>query len=287
MSQGMVLKIGVGNNHRIKHNIIMKKISFSTFFLTCVLLLTFVSCQKETVTLKARISVFSGDDKTFIGGNDGRTPQWVNGDQVWINGASFPVIVAGNSASIEDVPNVGDFRAVYPASIVDWTNDINSTDIRVSLGSTQTYMVDASGHQVVEAPMAAWSDNTNLTFTNLGALLAINLSNTTTNDEGTATLWVDKIEVESATDNMPLWGTGHIENFTSSSRRYVLDNTDNVQPNDPRLTLTLDGIHDVELNASSANSETLYVHIPASTGAVQNRFRITIYARDLITPWQA
>ena len=64
----------------------MKKV-YSIFLLGCVVLLSLVSCQKDTVTLRARISTFSSPDKIYMEPvTDGCMPRWQNNDPVWING---------------------------------------------------------------------------------------------------------------------------------------------------------------------------------------------------------
>ncbi|MCQ2261143.1 MAG: hypothetical protein MJZ77_07135 [Bacteroidales bacterium] len=265
----------------------MKKV-YSIFFVACAVLLTLVSCQKDTVTLRARISTFSSPDKTYMGGPNNRTPLWENGDPVWINGlGGYNVVVNGNSASIPNVPNRGDYYAVYPTDIMANAvlDDGNARIENVSLPAVQNYLEDNSGNQIVKAPMGAWSDNENLEFTNLGALLAIKVTNATMgdNDPATNNLTIDKIEVISASADTRLWGEGNIENANTDSRILVLDYAAAVPAGADPYTLTLDGISSYNISVDYQTptvEKVFYVYIPATTGTTSNRFKINVYAHS-------
>ena len=247
------------------------------------MLLTLIGCQKDTVTLKARISTFSSPDKTYMEPvTDGCMPRWQNGDGIWINGNnSYAIELSGQNASINGVTVSGDYRAIYPAGIVNGTNDINSTSVEITLPRVQNYVVNG-GNQIVEAPMGAWSDENTLNFTNLGALLAIKvLNNTDASLNYSASLTIDSIVVTSVTENTPLWGEAEIQNINTDSRRYVMTPSDAVNI-EKYYTVSLGGVSNIIAARSTNESDAkiLYMYIPASTGVTQNRFAVSVYAHS-------
>lgn len=260
----------------------MKKV-YSIFLLGCVVLLSLVSCQKDTVTLRARISTFSSPDKIYMEPvTDGCMPRWQNNDPVWINGNNgYTVSVSGQNASIGSVLRSGDYRAIYPAGIVRGDNNINSTSIAIELPRVQSYIF-RDGHQVVEAPMGAWSDDNMLDFSNMGALLAVKILNNT--DAGltrSSSVTIDSISVTSITENTPLWGEGLVQDINTASRRYVMTPADasNIEK---YYTVSLGGITNANMPRSTADADAkvFYLYIPASTGATQNRFEVNVYAHN-------
>lgn len=258
----------------------MKKYNFGILLMTFVIMLTMVSCQKDTVSIKARISTF-GNAKTYMGGSHMRTPLWNADDEVWVNGASYGVSNSGSSATtIEGVSRTGDYRAIYPASFVTGSNDQNSSNIEITLPAEQAYRA-IGGNQVVQAPMGAWTSNSNnpsLTFTNMGAVLAIELVNGTT-QQRSANLTIDNITVTSLNPNVALWGQGVVENINSDNRRYNITETLSGQSDDEHLSVTLANVN-VQLSSSSTTPKTFYIYIPASTGDYLNNFKITVAAHS-------
>lgn len=261
----------------------MKKV-YSIFLLTCVMLLTLVSCQKDSVTLKVRISTFSSPDKTYMEPvTNGCMPRWQIGDGVWINGiSSYTVTVSGQNASIADVLASAEYRAIYPSSIVRGENDVNSSSIAIELPRVQNYN-ELGGYQVVEAPMGASSHGNTLDFTNMGALLAIRiLNNTNPSLNRSASLDIDSIVVTSVTENTPLWGAGIVQNINADSRSYVMAPTD-INNIEKYYTVSLGGINGSVSAGRSTNvndAKVLYMYIPASTGTVQNRFEVKVHAHN-------
>lgn len=260
----------------------MKKSNLVFFLMASVVMLAMVGCQKDTVSIKARIAGF-GDAKTYMGGQNYRTPMWNDNDEIWINGVGYGISsIDGGIAEFAGVERTGDYRAIYPSSIVTGANDPNSPNIAISLPGEQPY-VAAAGNQIVTAPMAAHTtDNSNhpqVSFTNLGAVLAIQVTNNTTNTRS-ADLQIEKIEVTSASNNMALWGDGVIENINSDNRKYVINET-LTGADDEHLTVELTGISGVTLHqqaSATTPQHTFYIYVPAATGDVLNRFKITVYA---------
>ncbi len=136
-------------------------------------------CQKdkESVTLFAEIQEsLNCNGKVYI---DEHTPCWQNGDEVFINNATYPVSAAsGALARIENVASANSYQAIYPASIVAGNDkNSNSSSLPVILPTKQTYRV-ANGRQRVEMPMAAHltSGNT-LRFYSLCSIVRVTVSN--------------------------------------------------------------------------------------------------------------
>ena len=73
--------------------------------------------DKESVTLFAEIQeTLNCNGKVYI---DEHTPCWQNGDEVFINNATYPVSAAsGVLARIENVASANSYQAIYPAGIV-------------------------------------------------------------------------------------------------------------------------------------------------------------------------
>ena len=135
-------------------------------------------CQKdeEYVTLVAEI-------QKPLNGNvglhtDESALYWLNGDEVFINNAAYPVTAAsGVLARIENVASANTYRAIFPAGIVAESCKSCNSSLPVILPTKQTYRI-ANGRQRVEMPMAAYltSGNT-LRFYSLCSIVRVTVSN--------------------------------------------------------------------------------------------------------------
>ena len=135
-------------------------------------------CQKdeEYVTLVAEI-------QKPLNGNvglhtDESALYWLNGDEVFINTAAYPVTAAsGVLARIENVASANTYRAIFPAGIVAESGKSSNSSLPVILPTKQTYRI-ANGRQRVEMPMAAHltSGNT-LRFYSLCSIVRVTVSN--------------------------------------------------------------------------------------------------------------
>ena len=135
-------------------------------------------CQKdeESVTLVAEI-------QKPLNGNvglhtDESALYWLNGDEVFINNAAYPVTAAsGVLARIENVASANTYRAIFPAGIVAESGKSSNSSLPVILPTKQTYRI-ANGRQRVEMPMAAHltSGNT-LRFYSLCSIVRVTVSN--------------------------------------------------------------------------------------------------------------
>ena len=135
-------------------------------------------CQKdeESVTLVAEI-------QKPLNGNvglhtDESALYWLNGDEVFINIAAYPVTAAsGVLARIENVASANTYRAIFPAGIVAESGKSSNSSLPIILPTKQTYRI-ANGRQRVEMPMAAHltSGNT-LRFYSLCSIVRVTVSN--------------------------------------------------------------------------------------------------------------
>lgn len=157
----------------------MKKQFIFFSFLTVLLVLLTVSCQKEygTITLDAFIQPpTSNDGKVYID-ETSSTPYWHNGDLVRVNNETCTISNAQNtSATIAGVTSADSYKAFYPAGIVD---DFSGTSVTMTLSATQDYEVDDDGNQCVKVPMGAVSTSTSLQFNNLCSVVRVTVNNTT------------------------------------------------------------------------------------------------------------
>ena len=150
---------------------------FFTLIVAVMAVLT-AGCQKdeESVTLVAEI-------QKPLNGNvglhtDESALYWLNGDEVFINNAAYPVTAAsGVLARIENVASANTYRAIFPAGIVAESGKSSNSSLPVILPTKQTYRI-ANGRQRVEMPMAAHltSGNT-LRFYSLCSIVRVTVSN--------------------------------------------------------------------------------------------------------------
>ncbi|MBR1834047.1 MAG: hypothetical protein IJ785_00840 [Bacteroidales bacterium] len=242
----------------------------------------FSACQKDgVVTLRARIGHFGSQDKVFMGGEENLTPFWRNGDTVIVNGAPYTLAGSTNSGSRLEVARAASYWAVFPASITPVASQSDSR-INVSLPALQPYYTASDGKQAVNAPMGAYLESDassgSITFTNMGALLAINIVNNT----GHVNITVDSVSVRAT--GIPLWGDGYVADYRTDSRRVVLTSTlqghDSVVlarpnpdfPDDPSASRSL------SMGLAVTNAAEVYVYVPSCEPLTPNRYRIIIHA---------
>ena len=234
---------------------------FCSLLVVAILVSMVVSgCKKDgTVSLRAKIANFGNESKVYL---DNRTPRWSANDRVNVND-SLVLLRYSGSNPVLDVSQAPTYWAVYPSEIV---STLSNSRINLSIPQVQTYTEDGSGRQVVKAPMAAYSRGEELSFTNLGALLAINIQN---NAYGSITV----SEVRVTASDIALWGDGYVDDYQSDNRKMVLTST----PQDHN-EIVVRGANNASLNfvISRNNSKTVYVYVPATESA--NKYSITVVA---------
>lgn len=242
----------------------MKNMRFCSLLVVAVLVSVVVSgCKKDgTVSLRAKIANFGNESKVYL---DTRTPRWSANDPVNVNDSLVLLRYAG-STPVLDVSQAPSYWAVYPSQIV---TSFSNGRISLSIPQTQTYEEDGSGRQVVKAPMASYSSGEELSFTNLGALLAINIQN---NAYGSITV----SEVRVTASDIALWGDGYVDDYQSDNRKMVLTST----PQDHN-EIVVRGADNASLNfvISRNNSKMVYVYVPATESA--NKYSITVVATSI------
>lgn len=149
--------------------------------------MVFAACQKDEmglVSLNVEIGNYAGAGNAKMYVDASRYTHWTSGDQVSINGYSAgntcSVDLSGSKAKITGVPTSAQgYNAIYPAGLATLYFSAISSSATVTLPSTQTYAVDGSGNQIIQAPMAAHcdADATTLTFHNLCSLLKVTVNN--------------------------------------------------------------------------------------------------------------
>jgi len=240
----------------------MKKAILSIVGVALLSALVLSSCQKDhdTVSLKATINTYlptGKDAKTYIDNN--RYVNWSsdndNCDKVNINGTDYTVRVTGTGndrvatiAGVTVPENNGDYFAYYPAGRV-LTNDASGWP-QVLLPQVQNYRTDASGNQIVEAPMAAWCTQSThaLNFTNLCALLKIELPSRFDISQNE----VAYIRVSST--NKPLWGEATISGSTTPVLSGLSLADLSTSDNSVTLDFTNNGLHGSDGNSSTSTS---------------------------------
>ena len=265
-------------NHR---NILLAIFGLFLFALT--------SCQRDTVTLTCKISHF-GNSKTCVedGGKvyiDGLTPKWNDGDTIRINESSIIISSSDGTTATMQVPATNVYKAVYPCSIAQPL--VNGNTAQLFLPRLQIYREGDNHHQIVAIPMCAMSSSSTLSFKNMGALLAINLTNGTNHQ----TITVDSISVKSvaygSTTDSPaaataLWGEATAD-ISSSEPTYTFTDMPTAGDNDS-VTLALEGNRSLNItlsnNTTEAQHKEVYIYVPAISSTANNLFSIRVFAND-------
>lgn len=260
----------------------MKHIKISALLISFALFgAFFAGCQKEGVTLRMHIAGFGSDGKVYI---DNSTPRWMDGDSVNINGADYTL--SNNAVSM--LTSVGNYKAVYPSSLVKPSGLSSSGIFSLSIPQHQRYRTTSSGRQIVEAPMAANSNAalsgpTSLWFKNVGALLAITVDNTQSGGVNHGALVVDRITVTS--NGAPLWGdaTLAITDVTTDGGSYNPALT--IDPGQSANTsIVLAGPNgsnsSMGVSVPSNGSHLFYLYVPATPSGYSNAFTIEVEAHN-------
>ena len=251
----------------------MKKSIFISLCMVMAATAVLTSCKKDndTVSFRATISTYQNNGKVYIDNN--RFANWIDEDEVLINGAPYTVEVEGSGdsriASINGVTAVtsGGYYAIYPAECAlptPTTGTIPTSGFpQILLPQVQLYRsttIDGQTVQRVEAPMAAYCSadrqQAGLDFTNLCSLLKVTLP---------SAMEVGYITVSSS--NKPLWGKATISGTNSLSisspeiaSLYATDNT-------VTLDCTSHGLHSEGSGASTGTTSAgpFYIVLPPAT----------------------
>lgn len=254
----------------------MKKIRFcSIVFAASLFGLIMAGCQKDTNTLRLRMDGFNGPNgKIYM---NQRTPVWNVGDVIRINNSDYTVRSIDGNEALVTIPEsaTAPSYAAYAPYPTGANTYLSQNGWVIYLPGQQVYEVDGDGHQIVKAPMIAYTTSTEgvLNFHNTGALLAINVNN---NRLGNAAINVTGIRVSSADHTIPLWGSAIVTDYTSPTSYHTFVDA----PNQWNVSLLLAKQDTTETMATIAvgDSKVFYIHVPAAPvqAGVSNRYRIVV-----------
>lgn len=209
-----------------------------------------VACQKDNNDiLVIEGEQYSCDAKMHL--DDLHYSVWDDGDSIEMNGTDYKVNVGETSSTITGSFGEGPYYAIYPARMATNTNTL-------TMPAVQRYRT-ANGKQIIDAPMYGYSNGTgSLKFHNLGSVLAVNVTNSTSEN-----MTVQSIEVI-AENNVALCGSATITNQSSDNPTMTISSGSN--------TVTLKGIN---VTLAANESKIFYVALPVISGA-----KLTIKVTD-------
>lgn len=204
----------------------------------------FVGCEKEMDEGDGMIEIFA----ETMGSNskvrlDGANSTWENGDPICINGDEVSVVRGDNGRAYISYANPQSVnRAVYPASLAT-NSDLSSDYISLNFPAYYHYRTDASGHQLLELPMAARSEgNASLKFKHLTGALYVTVKNT-----ANVPLILQSVTV--ASNHYQLNGTFDGINLNSSGNINIIP-TLSGNPSERYVSLIFDDGHTLDVNES-------------------------------------
>ena len=157
---------------------LFRALFFSSIF---ALMFSLVGCEKAEEEREGLIEIFA---ESMGGSNgkvllDGARSTWVDGDSIRINGDKVVVERINGHAYISYATPQAVNRAVYPASLA--SGDLTTDNVTLNFPAYYHYRADANGHQLLDLPMAARSENGEaLEFKHLTGALYITITNNAT-----------------------------------------------------------------------------------------------------------
>lgn len=233
-----------------------------------LLVFSFSSCQKDLAVLRLSFDGFNCNSKIYM---DGFAPKWDGSESVIVNGQQYSVSSPniGSLASLS-VASAAQYSAVFPADFFTDPSNMYSFDAP----RFQEYKTDDNGHQLVMAPMGAYcADGSNLVFTPMGSLLAINIEN-----QIERTMIIDSVVVKAS--SVSLCGSAIVNQLSSASRNYII--TDQYSESNSCVSLvrlSSSGVaQSLHINLSEVAAPVFYVFVPGVGAGVDNRFTVYVYA---------
>ncbi len=272
----------------------MEKKHLTRFFILAVAAGTlFGACQKEDLAaveddfdMTGRIRLYAEKTSSASGAKlvaddteNLHKFKWYDGDQIKINGIANNVIVDHSSFAADALNGAPDnIIAVYPASICEDNTFSNAGSITVTIPHEIEYREGG-----IEVPMMAYTSKEDalengLSFKHLASVLAVRVSNGTTND-----IKMGSIEVSLGSGNYPIagtWtvtysGTGDGLDVTNSPMNGTWDGYSN------KITMTFP----TENPCLISSSESKYFFFPIfsirEAGGSSAKFTIKVRATDL------
>lgn len=201
---------------------------------TLLALLTLAGCEKVDDGVDGMVEIFA---ESMSGGKvllNGANSTWVSGDQIRLNGTTATVTRCDDRAYISSDGLTDVNRAVYPASLVG--SSLTSNTVSIEFPRYYHYRTDGNGHQVLDLPMAAYSNSRTspLQFKHLTGALYITITNT-----ASVPLTLQSVTVTSS--SYQLSGTRNIDISTMSIEGSVYGTVDDKSVSlvfDEKLTLS-------------------------------------------------
>lgn len=225
---------------------------------TLLALLTLAGCEKVDDSVDGMVEIFA---ESMSGGKvllNGANSTWVTGDQIRLNGTTATVTRRDGHAYISSDGLADVNRAVYPASLVG--PSLTSNTVAIEFPRYYHYRTDGNGHQVLDLPMAAYSNSRTspLQFKHLTGALYITITNT-----ATVPLTLQSVTVTSS--SYQLSGTRNIDISTMS-----IEGSGNSSVDDKSVSLVFD--ENLTLSAGS----NVKVMVPVLPVGSNQKFTIKV-----------
>ncbi len=225
---------------------------------TLLALLTLAGCEKVDDGVDGMVEIFA---ESMSGGKvllNGANSTWVSGDQIRLNGTTATVTRRDDRAYISSDGLTDVNRAVYPASLVG--SSLTSNTVAIEFPRYYHYRTDGNGHQVLDLPMAAYSNSRTspLQFKHLTGALYITITNT-----ASVPLTLQSVTVTSS--SYQLSGTRNIDISTMS-----IEGSGNSSVDDKSVSLVFD--ENLTLSAGS----NVRVMVPVLPVGSNQKFTIKV-----------
>lgn len=241
------------------------------FIVASFVSLLLVGCKQEDVAiLQFDMPHFQNSGKVYI---DETIPRWMEGDVINVNNVACTLQVQDNdnlhSYAVAVARRSNNYKAIFPGTFT-----VSETDgsVSMTLPEIQSYRTDPqTGVQIVEAPMCAQSNTTDLHFKNMGGLLAIDVKNTRSNN-----MIIDFISIESANESVALWGPAEAHDFASETPYFECTGT---PANYNRVYLKDDDGWDM-FSLAMNEHKVVYIYVPSMPNTALNKFSVTVYTHE-------
>lgn len=217
----------------------------------------FTGCQKDGDRVFSLFAEsFDGNGKLAV---NGASANWVNGDQIKINGETKSVAVDGSgNASVSSVSRAAAYRAVYPAGIC--PGSLASNSVTVNLPSVYNYAVDGSGNQILHSPMAAYlvddGSTDQIFFKHLTSAIVVRITNNVEFD-----LNVNQIKITSDNYNI------------SGNLSFDISNIAGISPVSGGNSVTMSFPTSLVIPASGGSAD---IQIPVAAVGPSNHFTVEV-----------
>ena len=241
----------------------MKRIIFTATMLASLFALS-VSCQDENEFLTGNEETvannydgngflliaegFAPTTKTVVSGN---SVNWVNADEVNLNGSNYAITLSEDKATVNaDLSGASAIYGYYPSNIA--VSNGQTASPTVAVPASYASSTDADGNQVIALPMAAYRNSGGnwVEFKHLTAAVNVMVWNATA-----ATLYIDSVTITA--DEYRLNGERTLD-LTAADYGITADNTSVPAVN---RTVTVTFATPMAIEPGSANAKSIQVPI--------------------------